>query len=79
MTFDGSAVAEPKNVIVPIGTSINDLAAFAGGYKSEPNAILNKLQAIWLTLSGYGINYALPPRGEIDVTTGVFQKVRTPS
>ena len=40
VTFDGSAVAEPKNVIVPIGTSINDLAAFAGGYKSEPKKLL---------------------------------------
>lgn len=49
------------------------------GYKSEPNAILNKLHAIWLTLSGYGINYALPPRGEIDASVGVHQKVRTPS
>ena len=40
VTFDGSAVSEPKNVIVPIGTSINDLAAFAGGYKSEPKKLL---------------------------------------
>ena len=40
VTFDGSAVAAPKNVIVPIGTSINDLAAFAGGYKSEPKKLL---------------------------------------
>ena len=40
VTFDGSAVAEPKNVIVPIGTSVDDLAAFAGGYKDEPKKLL---------------------------------------
>ncbi len=49
------------------------------GYRSEPNAIINKLHAIWLTLSNYGINYALPARGEIDIEEGVHQKVRTPS
>ncbi|MBO5109097.1 MAG: electron transport complex subunit RsxC [Clostridia bacterium] len=40
VTFDGSAVAEPKNVLVPIGTSVADLAAFAGGYKCEPKKLL---------------------------------------
>ena len=40
VTFDGSAVKEPKNVIVPVGTSVADLAAFAGGYKCEPKKLL---------------------------------------
>ena len=40
LTVDGSAVKEPKNVIVPIGTSINEVIEFCGGYKTEPKKIL---------------------------------------
>ena len=35
ITVDGSAVKEPKNVIVPVGTLISDVIAFCGGY-SKP-------------------------------------------
>lgn len=40
VTVDGSAVAEPKNVIVPIGTKIKDMIEFCGGYKAEPKKII---------------------------------------
>ena len=40
MTVDGDAVAEPKNVVAPIGTMINDVINFCGGYKQEPRKIL---------------------------------------
>ena len=40
VTVDGSAIKEPKNVIVPIGTSIQNLIDFAGGFKEEPGKIL---------------------------------------
>lgn len=40
LTIDGSAVKEPKNVIVPIGTPINAVMEFCGGYKCEPKKIL---------------------------------------
>ena len=40
LTIDGSAVKEPKNVIVPIGTSISEVMDFCGGYKCEPKKIL---------------------------------------
>ncbi len=40
LTVDGDAVANPGNVIVPIGTSIHDLIEFCGGYKAEPRKIL---------------------------------------
>lgn len=40
MTIDGSAVAEPKNIIAPIGTRIADVMAFCGGYKEPPVKIL---------------------------------------
>ena len=40
VTVDGDAVAEPKNVIAPIGTSIHDVIEFCGGYKEEPKKIL---------------------------------------
>jgi electron transport complex protein RnfC len=40
VTVDGSAVAEPKNVIAPIGTPMQDLFDFCGGFKEEPGKIL---------------------------------------
>lgn len=40
MTIDGSAVAEPKNIIAPIGTQIHDVVEFCGGYKEAPKKIL---------------------------------------
>ena len=40
MTVDGDAVAEPKNVMAPIGALISDVIAFCGGYKEEPRKIL---------------------------------------
>ncbi len=40
ITVDGTAVAEPKNVVVPVGTHISDVMEFCGGYKKEPKLIL---------------------------------------
>ncbi len=40
LTVDGSAIAQPQNVIVPIGTSIHDLVEFCGGYREPPEKIL---------------------------------------
>ena len=40
VTVDGDAVAEPKNVFVPIGTRIADVVEFCGGYKKEPRKII---------------------------------------
>lgn len=40
VTVDGDAVAQPKNVFVPIGTQIADVVEFCGGYKKEPKKIV---------------------------------------
>ncbi len=40
LTIDGSAVAEPKNIIAPIGTPISKMIEFCGGYKAEPRKII---------------------------------------
>ena len=40
VTIDGSAVQYPKNVIVPIGTPIEEVIRFCGGYKVPPKKIL---------------------------------------
>ena len=39
VTVDGSAVRNPQNVIVPIGTSIADLIEFTGGFAEEAGKI----------------------------------------
>lgn len=41
VTVDGDAVAEPKNVIVPIGTSMNDVFDFCGGFSKNPAKLLS--------------------------------------
>ena len=40
VTIDGSAIRNPQNVVVPIGTKIADVIAFTGGYKTEPKKML---------------------------------------
>ena len=40
VTVDGGATKEPKNVILPIGTSLEALIEFAGGFSSEPEKVL---------------------------------------
>ncbi len=40
VTVDGSAIKNPMNVICPIGTSIEKVIEFTGGYKSEPGKIM---------------------------------------
>ena len=40
LTVDGSAVKEPKNVIVPIGTPMKDVFEFCGGFRTEPKKVL---------------------------------------
>lgn len=40
ITVDGSAVKEPKNIIVPIGTPIADVLESVGGCKAEPAKVL---------------------------------------
>ncbi len=40
LTVDGSAIAEPKNVRVPIGTNIGDIIEFCGGFKTAPGKLI---------------------------------------
>lgn len=40
LTVDGNAIAEPKNVIVPIGTAVQEVIDFCGGFKEEPDKII---------------------------------------
>lgn len=40
LTVDGSAIANPKNVRVPVGTSLQDIIDFCGSFKEEPAKII---------------------------------------
>lgn len=40
LTVDGMAIDQPKNVRVPIGTSISYIVDFCGGFKEEPVKII---------------------------------------
>ncbi len=41
LTVDGSAIAEPKNIRVPIGTKISKIIDFCGGFKAEPYKVIS--------------------------------------
>ena len=40
ITVDGSAIKEPKNVIVPIGMLVSDVIEAVGGFSEEPGKIM---------------------------------------
>lgn len=40
VTVDGSAIANPQNVIVPIGTPVLELIEFCGGFSEPPRKII---------------------------------------
>ncbi len=40
ITVDGSAISEPKNVIVPLGVSVKDVVDFCGGYSCKVGKLL---------------------------------------
>ena len=41
VTVDGDCIKEPKNIMVPIGTSYRDLIEFCGGFVKTPKTIIN--------------------------------------
>ncbi len=40
VTVDGGSVSNPQNVIAPIGTPLEDVFAFCGGFTTEPQKVL---------------------------------------
>ncbi len=40
LTVDGSAIKEPKNIIVPVGTSVGDVIEAVGGFSEEPAKVM---------------------------------------
>lgn len=41
VTVDGDCVAEPSNVLAPIGTTVGDLVEFCGGLKAVPEKMIS--------------------------------------
>ena len=52
LTVDGSAVANPKNVRVALGTNIGDIFDFCGGFKVEPYKIITGGPMMGLAIIG---------------------------
>ncbi len=52
LTVDGSAIGEPKNVRVPVGTSISEIIDFCGGFKTDPCKILTGGPMMGLAIVG---------------------------
>ena len=41
ISVTGECIAQPKNVLAPIGTKMGDLLAFCGGFSSEPEKLVS--------------------------------------
>ena len=52
LTVDGSAIANPKNVRVPVGTNISEIIEFCGGFKEEHCKILTGGPMMGLAIVG---------------------------
>ena len=52
LTVDGSAIAQPKNVRVPVGTNIGEIIDFCGGFSAEPCKILTGGPMMGLAIVG---------------------------
>ncbi len=52
LTVDGSAIAQPKNVRVSIGTNIGEIIDFCGGFKAEPYKIITGGPMMGLAIIG---------------------------
>lgn len=52
LTVDGSAIKEPKNVRVPIGTNIGEIIDFCGGFKEEPCKLITGGPMMGLSIIG---------------------------
>lgn len=76
VTVDGSAVKNPKNLIVPIGTSVRDVIEACGGFREAPKKILSGGPMMGVALTGldapvlkqtnavlaFGEREAMPPK-----------------
>ena len=51
VTVDGGAVKNPKNVLVPVGTSLNDLFEFCGDLTEDPDKIIYGGPMMGITVS----------------------------
>ena len=52
LTVAGSAIAEPKNIRVPLGTNIGEIIEFCGGFKEEPHKIITGGPMMGLSIVG---------------------------
>ncbi len=52
VTVDGGAISQPKNLRVPIGTNIQDIIDYCGGFKSEPRKLISGGPMMGLAICG---------------------------
>lgn len=41
ISVTGECIANPKNILAPVGTKVSDLLSFCGGFKSEPEKLVS--------------------------------------
>ena len=55
LTVDGTAIADPKNLRVPIGTSMKDIIEYCGGFKADPYKVISGGPMMGFALEDYDV------------------------
>jgi electron transport complex protein RnfC len=55
ITVDGGAVANPQNIIVPIGTILSDVFDFCGGLSTDPQKVIYGGPMMGITVPNLGV------------------------
>ncbi|MDL2298349.1 electron transport complex subunit RsxC [Synergistaceae bacterium OttesenSCG-928-D05] len=68
ITVTGEAVAEPKNLEMPLGTSVRELVDFCGGFKEQPVKILSGGPMMGVTIKSIDIPVVKSTSGILALT-----------
>ncbi len=71
ITVTGEAVSEPKNLLVPLGTSMREMIDFCGGFKEQPVKVISGGPMMGVSLRSIDIPVVKSTSGILALTASV--------
>ena len=71
ITVTGEAVAKPKNLLVPLGTSMREMIEFCGGFKEQPVKVISGGPMMGVSLRSIDIPVVKSTSGILALTASV--------
>lgn len=68
VTVTGDAIKTPKNILMPLGTSVSELIEFCGGFKEEPAKIISGGPMMGVTLRSIDVPVVKSTSGILALT-----------